>query len=450
MWSFISAFRACRVTKNRRADLVSRPGRYMAVSWTSSGFALILGVSCLPLGAGCRSGSPTDWVGERMVMQQAWQGQTSQVRSEDASFQEGWRNGFQDGRSQATVLPPDREPAKFEAFMNSKRDEAMADWRRGYDAGLTAALSNDDRHQAHSELFQNTSDPAVETVQTDTTTREQPMSSLFGIPRNLGLKHESAEIRPSELVEPPSSRASETMTQPTVDFDNAAVVLDSVIKKNGDSATLSQDSNPIDAAQPGATQPAKPERSESEPGPGPERQPETNRSIIELPIHDDDVANASPPSRSQTTSSVIESSAISPPKQLVMEIESPTDTPSRLQLGFVPPAYQGRLHMGHLIANPYVTSNSATSPGTPSAEKASAVSPNQAVPNQATPNQVAPNQVAPLLTTTSKEFRAVAPIATIAPDSPTVQVKHEVKPTSPISSTTLRHLPKGLPLRKKK
>ncbi|MDP1561056.1 MAG: hypothetical protein Q8M16_06640 [Pirellulaceae bacterium] len=436
MLSLIDAFRASRIPKQNQAGKESATIRSKDLRPTAGRCALILGLACLPLGAGCRSGSPSDWVGERVAMTHAWHDQSSQVRGEDASFQEGWRSGFHDGRSQASLPSPEREPAQFEAFMNSKRDEAMSNWRRGYDSGFIAAGNSDTRHHAHAELFPGSADQLDASI-------SQPMTpTLPTLPTRPTALSTLPTISPAEERAYVSPSTSEINSPAASSFDNAAAVLDSVIKRNAARVTKSEESATIDPA-PGLTQPTAPEAPESKSKS--DGTPDKPRSIMELPLDDNDVAETPAIKNARSNISVLESATISTSPAMTVEAVSATVAASHLTFGQIPHAYQGRMQLGHIVTNPHVASTEPA-PQSPKILDHPPTSAGQPLSQ----NTIAPNQVATFVETNSGAFNSAVPIAYAAPNSPSIQVTHEATPVAPNPSAAPQYLPKGLPLQKRK
>lgn len=111
----------------------------------------VFGLGCVL--AGCRAGAPAEWTMERMAMSEAWYEQSQAHRGQDASFQEGWRSGFAEGRASFSQAWTERDPAQFEAYVWEKREQAQARWREGFDAGFTAAQAQKKNHSDHGTLF---------------------------------------------------------------------------------------------------------------------------------------------------------------------------------------------------------------------------------------------------------------------------------------------------------
>ncbi len=492
MLSLIPAFQACRIHKRAKHGHMLQTTATGKPRRKAGSLLLALGLVCLPLGTGCRSGSPTDWVGERVAMTAAWQGQSLQVRSEDASFQEGWRNGYQDGRAQATMPESERQPAEFEAFMNSKREEAMTNWRRGYDSGFLAAANPDNREPEQTEFVPPASEPqnqAARQGSVSSSTRDDQHRSLFGIPGNQNVQlapptsqgngaNQLPPAFPSDLTSPPTPPALPTLpalatspalptlpslpTLPTISeaavappipagnsdpafgtegqsqapssFDNANELLESAIRKNMAPVRPSDAPAAIDAGAPDSSVPAAPNGSESDAA------PEATRSIIELPLDDDDVAKSLESKVPTIVVSTLENGAKVTASQAAVQTASVTNPSSHLTFGQIPPAYQGRIQLGHVVNNPHVSPMESERKAPEVAEQSPL---NVPVP-------VSLKSVAPFLETNSGEFRATAPIAADAPDMPSRQVKHEVSPVLPPPASGLQYLPKGLPLQKRR
>jgi len=111
----------------------------------------MLGIGCVL--AGCRAGAPAEWTMERMAMSEAWYEQSQAHRGQDASFQEGWRSGFAEGRASFSQAWTERDPAQFEAYVWEKREQAQANWREGFDSGFSAARAQKKNHSDHGTLF---------------------------------------------------------------------------------------------------------------------------------------------------------------------------------------------------------------------------------------------------------------------------------------------------------
>ncbi len=111
----------------------------------------LLGIGCVL--AGCRAGAPAEWTMERMAMSEAWYEQSQAHRGQDASFQEGWRSGFAEGRASFSQAWVERDPAQFEAYVWEKREQAQANWREGFDSGFSAARAQKKKHGDHGALF---------------------------------------------------------------------------------------------------------------------------------------------------------------------------------------------------------------------------------------------------------------------------------------------------------
>lgn len=119
------------------------------VVWRGVG---VLGLGCAL--AGCRAGAPAEWTMERMAMSEAWYEQSQAHRGQDASFQEGWRSGFAEGRASFSQAWIERDPAQFEAYVWEKREQSQAKWREGFDSGFSAARAQK-KHGDHGALFGN-------------------------------------------------------------------------------------------------------------------------------------------------------------------------------------------------------------------------------------------------------------------------------------------------------
>jgi len=124
--------------------------------WTAVYVSISRGVGLVGLGcviAGCRAGTPAEWTMQRMAMSEAWYEHARAHQGQDANYQEGWRNGYAEGRSSFSQAWVERDPAQFEAFVWERREQAQASWRQGYDAGFSAAREQNSKHGNHATLF---------------------------------------------------------------------------------------------------------------------------------------------------------------------------------------------------------------------------------------------------------------------------------------------------------
>lgn len=474
MLKILNAFRKCQASKSTGAKSLLPCQLRETKLFLAARTGLALGLVCLPLSLGCRSGIPQDWVGQRHAISESWNAQSNYLRGEDASFQEGWRRGYQDGQASAGEVSAEREPAQFEAFMNSKREEAENNWRRGYDSGFTSAVQKSDLHQSHAQLFPgSTGEPNAEPRQPqpqELSDNIQPSPSLFGIQQDQQPKPEhkewvgaNSEPKPAMSPPPTSNLPSQvsilTQTQNSAasvsefpapaqvnqqspqtpsSFENAAELLDSVIKKNGEASVADEGtgneeslepSTNIESTEVAPTEPSKTEDAEPTDG----SSPNSDRTILDVPLDDDDVAGGVESHLPQRTMSVLENAKNSqlPLPNEGTEIESrPT---SRIHSAGVPLAYAGRMQSGLVVANPHAS----TKNGQHLQPKALA---------QATDSA---NHSAGYTQATSGDFAATAPIATQASDEPMLPVNHEAKPehATDVELAFPSRLPKGLPFR---
>jgi hypothetical protein len=493
--SFIPAFRACQVKNQHGGSVPKRAPQTQTSCGLTLRLTLLIGATCLPIGVGCRSNTPTDWIGEHVAISRAWQGQPATVRNQDASFQEGWRSGFQDGLAHPSTPDQAREPAQFEAYMNSKREAAVTLWRRGYDSGFEAAAGKPERHQAHTDLFPAATLPTLEGTPAESLSSAPP-ATLFApsqpLPRLPYSEIESAGssggasppeespapvslplmlpalpdpvalpsplavpivASPTIVASPPSVGPTIVASPPSGDaFEDAVSTLDSAIKKNGDPVALPPvfDSSESPAIAPPATfEPGPP--TESPADSKPDSAPDAAPSIQELPLDDDDVADRSQPQTIRSTASVLDSASHGAAGPVAADSDSAAVVGARLTAAKAPLDYQGRLQTGHVVSNPYVTSETAA------AAPAKAPAP---------PTSTPPTPAVLFLGTRSGDFQSTLPIATNAPELPARQVNLETSATesqpasapkhvpSPVSSHVPSHvpthLPKGLPLQPRK
>ncbi|MBL8890547.1 MAG: hypothetical protein JNL67_11265 [Planctomycetaceae bacterium] len=471
MLKFLNAFRKPQGNEPTGAPS-SIPGPLRgATAFSAARTSFALGLVCLPIGLGCRSGAPTDWVGQRVAMTESWQSQNSYVRGEDASFQEGWRRGYLDGQAGVGQISPEREPAQFEAFMHSKREEAVQNWRRGYDAGFTSSFQNNAQHESHAQLFpapsSRSSAPADPSGPQEAGTGVSSSPSLFGIPRNQPSPATSPARNGSESIAQPNSTLPSSNRQPphasvpaltnnsavpqplpsnpldsqkTNGFENAAELLDSVIKKNtvAEIATegVPSEESAVDAANIKQSEADAIEQPEAaEPNPTNDAIPNSDRSILELPLDDDDVASSAESQFRLGTESVTDSAQ----NLRSLTANDVTDFEARaisqIRSAETPASYAGRMQSGLVVANPYASTKSDPLPQRKAAPQASNVV----------------TRSAGYIQTSSGEFATTATIATQMNHSPTLPVNHETQPDAfgEVELGVPKKLPKGLPLKVK-
>lgn len=474
MLKFMNAFRNCQGRKHTGAKSLLPRQLQGTKLFLAARTGLALGLICLPVGLGCRSGAPHDWVGQRVAMSESWNEQSNYLRGEGASFQEGWRRGYQDGQAGAGQVSPEREPAQFEAFMNSKREEAVQDWRRGYDAGFTSAFQNSDQHQSHAQLFPSPAghpDAALsQPLPHQSSVGAASSHSLFGIPRNQEPKPErelvGADSEPKPTKSPtPAPNLLPQVSGPTLtkdsnapnserlpslptdylspqkphSFDNAGELLDSVIKKNAETSVVTEGTPSVESpdastnTEPMERAPSEqPNTEETEPTDG--ASPKTERSIQELPLDDDDVAGGIESQVRPRAMSVLESAKNSPSPSPNDATEIDSRLTSQIRSNDVPPAYEGRLQSGLVVANRHVSIKNSQRQQPVAVEQPS----------------VSTNFSAGYTQTTSTEFAATAPIATQVADTPILPVNHEAQSdhhATDFDSAIPTRLPKGLPLK---
>jgi hypothetical protein len=242
--------------------------------------------------------------------------------------------------------------------------------------------------------------------------------------------------------------AREIEPKATGNFDNAANVLNSVIRKNAASEVAvgvpNNETVIPSSTEAIAPQPTSPTTIEN---PGSEVAPPANseRLIFELPLEDDDVAVDSERSGARSVMIVSEISRSSMPGPANQGSSLAAIASSNLTTGQISNSRHGRQSSGHVVANPYAAAATSLASGPRAEEKVDTIA---AVP---TPSQeVLVNQVAPFVETTNGAFRDNTPISATSLDSPNIQVTHAATSELTDKNVVPNPLRRGLPLRKRK